>query len=103
MKDFRILTICFLSFFFGFLRFNEVSKLKRCNISFKSGHVDLFLERAKTDCCRQGNHVFIARLDSPRCPVKLLSEYLELAKIEPFSDVFVFRALISVNVLIRLF
>lgn len=92
LKSLRILTMCFLSFF-GFLRYDEVSKLKTSNITFNPDHVDIFIEKAKTDCYRKGKNVLIAKLNSQRCPVKLLTEYLEMANLDLSGDEYIFRAI----------
>lgn len=92
LKDLRLLTICSLAYT-GFLRFNELCNIKAKHISFCDGYIDIFVERSKTDCYRKGNHIFISKLESPQCPVALLSNYLHVANIDMKSDMYIFRSI----------
>ncbi|CAC5362334.1 unnamed protein product [Mytilus coruscus] len=79
--------------FGGFLRYSELCQIKAKNITFGDDHIDIYIESSKTDCYRKGKNVLIAKLDQAHCPVKILSDYLDKAKIDRSSDDFVFRAL----------
>ena len=48
LRDLRTLTICILAYA-GFLRFSEVSALKRDDIDIQDTYMRLFLEQSKTD------------------------------------------------------
>ena len=48
VRDLRTLAICTLAYV-GFLRFSEVSVLKRDDIDIKDAYMRLFLEQSKTD------------------------------------------------------
>ncbi|CAC5377060.1 unnamed protein product [Mytilus coruscus] len=84
--------MCFLAYS-GFLRYSELCQIKAKNITFGDDHIDIYIESSKTDCYRKGKNVLIAKLDQAHCPVKILSDYLDKAKIDRSSDDFVFRAL----------
>ena len=85
--------LCFIILsFVGFLRFSEVSALKKGNISFHETHMTLFIERSKTDVYRDGNKLYIAKTGSDLCPVSILKLYLEKAKISSDED-YIFRQL----------
>lgn len=90
VKDYRILALCFLSYF-GFLRYNELCHIKRSDVDFRDNYIDIFIPKAKTDCYHKGNHVFIAKSDSCMCPVKILIKYLNMANIDENSDMYIFR------------
>jgi len=86
--DLRDLTLMAVSYA-GFLRFDEAVSLKRKDVKFESSHVELFIEKSKTDQFREGNKVLVARGETPACPVKLMKRYLE--RIEADQDFYIFR------------
>ena len=55
--------------------------------------MNIFIIKSKTDCYRKGKHVFIAKLNSPYCPVMILQRYNSLAGINLDSDMFLFRSI----------
>ena len=57
LKELRLLVICALSYT-GFLRCDELSNIKGNNITFHQEYVDIFIEKSKTDCYRNGKNVF---------------------------------------------
>ena len=59
----RTVTMCLLAFA-GFLRFNELSNIKREHLVFHHTHVSIFIPSSKTEIYRNGNHVITARLSS---------------------------------------
>ena len=77
--------------FCGFLRYSEIAELKRCDFVFQDMHVEIFIEKSKTDIYRDGHWLFLAKLDSKLCPVKLLQKYFQLSTIEENSNEFIFR------------
>ena len=60
--------------FAGFLRFDDIIRIKRNEISFHSGYME-----------REG----------ATCPVKILKEYLNMFDIDPLSNEFIFRQLMK--------
>lgn len=59
----------------GFLRFSDLIIVQWHEIRFLPSHMELFLEKSKTDQYRQGRWVLIARVGGPFCPVTL-TEYV---------------------------
>ena len=90
LKSQRVVVICLLSYA-GFLRYNEMANVRRCDIQFFESHFDLFIEKAKNDVYRDGNHVVIAKTGNITCPYKALQGYLDLAQIPADSDEYIFR------------
>ena len=86
----RKYTILLLSFA-GFMRFDEVSQLKKEDIRTFSTYMTVFLEKSKTDVYRDGRTLVISRLCSPCCPVKTVEKYFLLGNIEK-GETFLFRA-----------
>ena len=94
LADVRALTFCLLGYA-GFLRFDELSKLRVCDISIFRDHLELFIESSKTDQLRQGATVVIARTGSRLCPVAMLERYLHVAAVElNASEQFLFRGIV---------
>jgi len=86
--DLRDLTLMAVSYA-GFLRFDEAVSLKRRDIKFDAGHMELFIEKSKTDQFRDGNKVFVASGRTAACPVTLMKNYLD--RISAEQEWFIFR------------
>ena len=69
----------------GFLRFDDVSRVKRNEIYFHSGYMSIKVEKSKNAQLRQGDEVLIAEGEGATCPVKILKEYLNMFNIDPMS------------------
>ena len=80
--------MCLLSYA-GFLRFSELSQLKRINVTFMDNYMILYIEKSKTDIYRGESKLHIARTYSKTCPVSLLERYLKMARILPVSRIFI--------------
>ncbi|XP_072031672.1 uncharacterized protein [Amphiura filiformis] len=87
----RTVTMCLIAYA-GFLRFDELSEIKREHVTFELSHMSILIPSSKTDIYRQGKSVIIARLTSRVCPVRMLQKYLELAQVQD-SCSFIFRSL----------
>ena len=85
----------YLLCFVGFFRFDDVSRIKRSQISFHAGYMSINVEKSKNDRLRQGDEVLIAKGEGRACPVKILKEYLNRFNIDPLSPQFIFRRLIK--------
>ena len=92
LKDIRLACMCLLSYS-GFLRYSEVSNLKRHQVVIYDSYIRLFLETSKTDVYREGRAVVISRTNNSTCPVNMLLRYLSLADIQSNSTDFIFRPL----------
>ena len=92
LLNLRTFTMMVLSFV-GFLRYSEVSELKRSDFVFEQTYLKIFIEKSKTDIYRQGNWLFISKLNSHICPISILKAYFKRCRIDPESDSFVFRAM----------
>ena len=91
LKDVRDFTYILLSFY-GFLRFDEASKVKRCNIQLNCDYFVLHIPRSKTDVRQEGQEVFIARTSTKICPLTWMVRYLSIAGIKNGEDVHIFRS-----------
>ena len=84
----RNVTMYVLSFA-GFFRFDDVSRIRRSDISFKEGFMIIKVLKSKNDQLRKGDEVVILQLSSSVCPVELLKRCLVMFKIHPDSKDFI--------------
>ena len=89
LRNFNILLLSFA----GFLRFDEVSNLRRSDLAFFKTHLKFFIEGSKTDKYRDGHILLISRLDSDLCPVTQIEHYLRTAGLAKEYDSFLFRGM----------
>ena len=98
LADVHTLAICLLGFA-GFLRYDELAKLRVSDLSMYPDHMELFIESSKTDQFRDGSRVIIARMMSKTCPVTALERYVRMADVylsNP-SGSFLFRGLVKIK------
>ena len=87
----RLLTTNLIAFC-GFIRFSEVSRLRRSDLAFSCTYVKVFIKKIKTDIYWETMRVCIPR-SSKICPLKQFKYYLALSKISKNSENFIFRDL----------
>ena len=88
----RLMMILVLSFM-GFLRFSELSNLKRGDFILHNTHMSIFIEKSKTGIYRKGHWLHLAKLNSNLCPSDLTKRYFILAGINKQCDNYVFRGI----------
>ena len=76
LPNLRFVAMCGLGVF-GFLRFSEIAKLKRSDTRFTESHIELFIEKSKTDKYR-GAKVYVSFSENKDSQTCLIS-YLNLA------------------------
>jgi len=81
LPNLRFLLICLLGFT-GFMRIDEILKIQLKHLRLGITHLEITLEKSKTDQLREGNIIYISKLDSKYCPVKLLQKFLTLANFD---------------------
>lgn len=92
LTEIRLAAICLVAYA-GFLRFDEVEKLRCCDVRFYDEKMELSITSSKTDQFRQGASVPIARSGRDTCPVAMLQKYFEVAKLSHASEERLFRAI----------
>lgn len=92
LGDIRDVTIM-LTMYAGFFRFDEVVNIRAKDIKFMSGHMEIYLEKSKTDQYRDGSVVCIAEGNTVACPVKMMEKYFDMAGLDNSKDVYIFRPL----------
>ena len=55
----------------GFLRFSELSNLKRGDFILHNIHMSIFIEKSKTDTYRKRHWLHLPKLNSNLCPLDL--------------------------------
>ena len=91
LSEARLASICLLSFV-AFLRFDEVARLRCCDIKFAQEKMEVCIISSKTDQWRQGSVILVARTGKVSCPVAMLESYFKLGKIDGSSQERLFRA-----------
>ena len=92
LKDLRIAALTSLGFA-GFFRFNELANIQPNHIFFHEQFVKIFVPKSKTDVYREGNYVYISKLESNYCPVAILRRYIQAADMDVSSQLPLFRPL----------
>ena len=77
----------------GFLRFRELSNLKRSDFILHNTHMSIFIEKCKTDIYRKGRWLDLAKPNSNLCPLDLTKRYFVLAGIDNQCDKYIFRGI----------
>ena len=91
LRDLAMILTCYT----GFLRFDEVRKLKCNDVTFKEDHFILNITSSKTDQYRSGNKVMIAKGHTSACAYTMLERYLNLASIDLKSTDFLFKPMVK--------
>ena len=94
LKKLRFLAMI-VTGFAGFLRIDEILSIKVNHLQFHDTHVQINIEKSKTDQTREGNVIHIARLDSRYCPVKLIEKFLEAADLHHNPNAFIIPRLVA--------
>ena len=92
LSEVRLAASCLLAFA-AFLRFDEIAKLRCCDISFSGPSMSVHLMGSKTDQYRQGDTVLVARTGSITCPVAMMERYFAMAQLSHSSQLAVFRGI----------
>ena len=90
LTEIRLLAVCLLAFA-GFMRCDELVKLKCDDITFNSESMVVRVQSSKTDQYRDGASLVIARTGLPTCPVAMMERYFHRGELESTHKGFVFR------------
>ena len=93
LTDVRLVAACLLAFS-AFLRYDELAKLRCCDITFGEKHMSVHIASSKTDQYRQGHSIVVARTGSPTCPVSMLEQYFNMGSLSQQSKLRLFRGIV---------
>ena len=94
LSEVRLAAIALLSFS-AFLRYNELSQLRCCDITIGEQYMTVHIASSKTDQFRQGDSVVVARTGSSSCPVSMLERYMVAAELTTTSELRLFRGIVN--------
>ena len=94
LTQIRLSAICLLAYA-GFLRFDELQKLRCCDVVFMGDRMEITITSSKTDQYRQGDRIPIARSSLSTCPVAMMEKYFKAAALDPRSTEHLFRPIVS--------
>ena len=93
LTEVRLAAMALLSFA-AFLRYDELVKLRCCDLDFSEERLAVKIRSSKTDQFRQGDTVLVARTRSGTCPVAMVERYVSMASISLSSDLQLFRGIV---------
>lgn len=93
LTDVRTASMCLLAFA-AFLRFDELVKLRACDIVFEEEQMVVRITSSKTDQYRDGATVPVARSGRLTCPVAMLERYFAMAHISRSDQRYLFRGIV---------
>ena len=89
LSDTRLAAACLLAFA-AFLRYDDLARLRCCDIKLEVSYMTVHITSSKTDQYRQGDTVMVARTGTSTCPVAMLERYAAAASIELSSSLRLF-------------
>ena len=92
LSDVRLAASCLLAFT-AFLRFDEMAKLRCCDLTFDEESMTVHIASNKTDQYRQGDSVLVARTGSSTCPIAMIERYYAMAELSHTSQLVLFRGI----------
>ena len=94
LSEVRLLAVCLVAFA-GFLRCNELVKLKCSDIIFNTEGMSINVQSSKTDQYREGASLVIARTGLVTCPVSMMERHFRIGKLDHSSPGLVFRGIVK--------
>lgn len=85
LKTCRFLVVCLLGFA-GFFRISELLKVQLKDIKINQKHMEIYLDKSKTDQHREGNKVFISRTNNKSCPINMIERFFDIASFNIKED-----------------
>ena len=77
------------------LHFDDLIRIKRCDLSFSSDHLAIVIAKSKNDQLRKGNEVLISETASPTSSIKLLQLYLSRVQLPSDCDKYILRPMVK--------
>ena len=93
LADIRLAASCLLAFD-AFLRYDELAKLRCCDVRFAAHSMSVHITSSETDQYHEGASVLVARTGSSICPVAMLERYFSLAGLSHRPKLRLFRGIV---------
>ena len=101
LMDVRLLAMCLVAFA-GFLRCDELIKLRCSDIEFNTESMVITIVGNKTDQYREGSSLIVARTGTVTCPVGMMERYFAMGGLECTAHEHVFRAISKTKLGVKL-
>ena len=92
LKKVRSVSSC-LTAYVGFLRFDELASILCCDMNILDSHLEIFLEKLKTDQFRDSHWIPISRTGKIICPIDALLSFIKVCGIDLKEELPVYRAI----------
>ena len=92
LREVRLLAVC-LVVFAGFVRRDELVKLKCADVTFNAKGMVVKIESSKTEQYRDGTSLVIARTGQVMCPVGMMERYFCMGEVDHSSWTKLFRGI----------
>ena len=92
LTEVRLLAICLVAFA-GFLRCEELLKLRCADVAFNPEGMVIQITSSKTDQYREGASLVIARTGTATCPVSMMQRYFSMGQLAHGSQDYLFRGI----------
>ena len=79
----------------GFMRYDELVKLKGSDVTFNAKGMVVKIESSKTDQYRKGQSLVIARTGQVTCLVAMVERYCRMGEIDHTSQAKLFRGIVN--------
>ena len=92
LTEVRLLAICLVAFA-GFLRCEELLKLRCADVAFNPEGMVIQITSSKTDQYRECASLVIARTGTATCPVSMMQRYFSMGQLVHVSQDYLFRGI----------
>ena len=92
LTEVRLLAICLVAFA-GFLRCEELLRLRCADVTFNTEGMVIHIASSKTDQYREGASLVIARTGTATCPVSIMQRYFSMGQLVHESQDFIFSGI----------
>ena len=93
LSQVRLVTVALIAYA-AFLRYDELAKIRCCDVKFLEDCMMIYITSSKTDQYREGASLTVARTGLKTCPVAMTERYFAMAKLEHSSQEKIFRAIV---------
>ena len=93
LAEVRLLAVCLVAYA-GFMRCEELVKLRGCDVTFNAEGMVVKIESSKTDQYREGVSLVIAHTGQVTCPVAMMERYCLMGEVDHTSQAKLFRGIV---------